>query len=767
LTAVSGSSLTDLFMSATVAFDAVWVFVPGGVFMLALLAFMGRRLRQGGLRWREVAALLLLRGAALGIVLVLLARPVSVQRMVRATAPYVSLLLDRSLSMSLVENGQTRYARAYDLVKNQLAPALNRENWKVRPLLFAESANECTPEEMASAPVNGARTNLAGALVRAATVESDPPLAILALTDGAANDNRENNAAVTTLLDRRVPVFAIGMGSERGPPRLALDDVTAPSSAAVKQEFRVTARLSASGSVTMPAFHLVLLRDGQLLQTREVSGFSGARSWTETFPVSESAEGRHNYEVDLASPTLADLVIGREKGAAQVTISNEKDLRILYIQGALTWDYKFILRALASDPSVRMTGLSRTSNHSTYRQNVEKAGELVSGFPTTLDQLAPFRAVVISNLKARDLTQAQQDILTRFCGELGGGVLLIGGAETFDNSWQGTTLEKLLPVTIDTNPGLNNVDEPFHLRLTDEALRSPIFQIADGADANAAAWNSLPTFTHYGRVERAKPGAVVWAEHDQDVGPAGKRILMASQSYGAGRTAVLCVQNFWRWRLARNADPLQFDRFWRQFFRYLSDAGQQSILIDLTDQQIEPPTDVHVVLQREKTAADESAGANPLAPAAPPPPTEFSVEVKDPEQRSILDQPIELPAGQDVPLAFHAEKEGFYTIEVLDSHHVQIAERSVQLIDDKVELARTDRDMDNLEQWAAVTQGAAYAEEDLPTVGPLIEAIHAEMKRAESEALTRAPLGLNAWVLLALFGALAVEWLLRKRWNLP
>ena len=271
-------------------------------------------------------------------------------------------------------------------------------------------------------------------------------------------------------------------------------------------------------------------------------------------------------------------------------------------------------------------------------------------------------------------------------------------------------------------------------------------------------------------MERAKPGAVIWAEHDQDVGPAGKRILMASQSYGAGRSAVICVQNFWRWRLARNSDPLQFDRFWRQFFRYLGDAGAQSILIDLTDQEIEPPTDVHIVLQREKTANDTApAGTTPTGapPSAPTPPSDYTLEVKDPQQHEILNKPIELPPGQDVPMTFHAEKEGFYTIGVLDSHHVQIAERSVQLIDDKVELARTDRDLDNLEQWAAVTEGTAYAEEDLPTAGPLVAAIHAQLQRAESEGLTRQPLGLNAWVLLALLGALSLEWLLRKRWNLP
>ncbi len=95
--------------------------------------------------------------------------------------------------------------------------------------------------------------------------------------------------------------------------------------------------------------------------------------------------------------------------------------------------------------------------------------------------------MVISNLKARDLTPAQQEILTRFCGEMGGGLLLLGGAQTFDDSWQGTPLEKLLPVTMDSNPGLTDVDEPFHLKLTDDALRSPVFQLTDDNN-NSAAW---------------------------------------------------------------------------------------------------------------------------------------------------------------------------------------------------------------------------------------------------------------------------------------
>ena len=73
-------------------------------------------------------------------------------------------------------------------------------------------------------------------------------------------------------------------------------------------------------------------------------------------------------------------------------------------------------------------------------------------------------------------------------------------------------------------PGVSGLDKAFHLRLTDEALRNPIFQITDSGD-NAAAWDALPTFSQYARVESLKPGATTWAVHEEDVGPQGKRIL--------------------------------------------------------------------------------------------------------------------------------------------------------------------------------------------------------------------------------------------------
>ena len=88
-------------------------------------------------------------------------------------------------------------------------------------------------------------------------------------------------------------------------------------------------------------------------------------------------------------------------------------------------------------------------------------------------------------------------MLARFCGELGGGVLMIGGPATFDSSWQSSRLEQLLPVVFSPNRGVQGLDRPFRLELTEDALQHPVFQIADGR-AMREAWAQLPTFTSMG-----------------------------------------------------------------------------------------------------------------------------------------------------------------------------------------------------------------------------------------------------------------------------
>ena len=733
-------------------FPAGWIFcVP----LLVVLVFAAWRERRRGLPPARVAILAALRGLALLVLVFLVARPVWLTRTPRAPASRaVALLMDRSESMSIQDQDHTRYSQALTFARSRLLPALKSANLPVHALLFDEAAEPADGQKLEGAAPKGKRTNLGGAIAQALASQTQPPLAVIALTDGIANESGDNARALTSLVDSHVPFIGVGFGSDQGVQTLSLREVDAPALTGTRTAFNISAQLEIINAEDMPGFDLLLFRDGQAAQKKTISPGKGSRTWLENFQVSEEKEGLHNYSIQLLPPSAQNIKCVNLVGSSSVRISDEKELRVLYIQGALTWDYKFINMALRPDQTIKITGLTRTSKQSVFRQNVETAGEFMNGFPTTLEELAPFRVIVLSNLKPSDLTPAQQEILARFCGEMGGGLLMIGGAATFDSSWQNSRLEQLLPVVFSPNQGVQGLDRPFRIQLTEEALQHPVFQIADSGSTREA-WSRLPTFTQFGRVDAPKPGGQVWIQHQSEEGPRDRRILMASQRYGAGLSAVLTIQNFWRWRLAKDSEPAAFDRFWRQLFRFLSEVGRQDIGIHLADQDLHPQMDVEVVLEKHPNPKNITDATR-----------KFLVRVEDQQKNVLHEEGVELEPLRPVNFKFRAEKAGVYTVVVADALKVPLATRPIEIRDVNVEFQNTARNMETLRQWASVSEGLAFKVEECPDATDLVAQIERKVEEVRRGKQVRSTIRVNGWTLSLVLGLLGGEWALRKRWNL-
>jgi hypothetical protein len=713
------------------------------------------RHRKRGLQRPHLLSLLSLRAVAFLVLAFLAARPVWMTKVPpSAAARSVALLVDRSESMALEEADTTRFKKAVDFLRDRLLPAFKSANLPVQAMVFDKVAEPADGSKLTSTEPKGERTNLGGAIAQAIGSASQPPLAVVALTDGVANESADNTRALTALSEAGVPFIGVGFGSDQGVRTISLRAVDAPPAVPTKTAFSISAQLEMMNADDLPAFDLALFRDGQMVQKKSVASGKGSRMWLESFQVTEEKQGEHNYTVQLFPPNLQNLKCVNALANTSVRIADDKELRVLYVQGALTWDYKFIGMALHNDQTIKLTGLTRTSKQAIFRQNVETAGELLNGFPNTLEELASFRVVVLSNLRPADLSPVQQDILARFCSELGGGILMIGGPATFDSSWQGSRLEQLLPVVFASGSGVQGLDRPFHMQLSDEALQSPVFQVSDNRLAREV-WAQLPTFTQYGRVDAAKPGAQIWAVHQTDDGPNGRRILMASQHYGAGLSAVLTIQNFWRWRLAKDSEPQQFDRFWRQLFRFLSEVGRQEVAIHLPDQELHPEMDVQVSLEKQPNPKNVTD-----------PNRKFFVRVEDAKKNLLHEETVELEPLHPVDFKFHAAKPDIYTVTVSDSLKVPVASRAVEIRNVNVEFQDTARNMETLRQWASVSDGLAVKVEDCRDAADLARAIIAKVETQRQNRQHRRPIGINVFTLGVVVGCLGCEWILRKRLGL-
>lgn len=739
--------------SHTLIFDAPLGWQIGLPLVLLALGGSAWGHRRRGMSKGRVIALTACRAVAMLLLVFLAARPTWVSRAPpAANSRAVVLLVDRSESMSVEEGDNTRYQHALTFARERLLPALEAANLPVHAMAFAEDAEPVDGLKLSTILPKGRRTNLGGAIAKAVASAPQPPLAVIALTDGIANESADNARGLSALIDGRVPFIAVGFGSDTGARTLSLRRVDAPTVVSTNTLFRVGAELELVSPEEVAPFDLVLLRDGKVVQKRTVQPGKGSRRWLESFPVSEAEEGLRNYVLQFVPPTATGLKCANTTGTASVTVSGDKEIRVLYVQGALTWDYKFVVLALKDDPAIKLTGLTRTSKQSVFRQNVETAGELEYGFPTRMEELAPFRVVVLSNLTPVDFTPAQQELLARFCSELGGGVLMIGGPATFNAAWQGSRLEQLLPVTFSASQGVLGLDRPFRLRLTEEALQHPVFQVANDRPAREV-WAEIPPFTQYGRVDAAKPGAQIWAEHPDDDGPQGKRLLIVSQRFGAGISAILGVQSFWRWRLARNSDAPQFDRFWRQMFRFLSEPTRHEVDLQLADQDFRPQTDIRFYLERRPRATDVP-GARQT----------FKVRVTNDEKQKISEQTVEVVPGRLAESSFRAETASLYTIRVDDAQQREVASRTVEIRDTNVEFEETGRNLETLRQWASLSDGLALAAEDCTDPPALVAQIQRQVERRRHFAPIRQPAGINGWVLGGVLACLGAEWMLRKRW---
>jgi hypothetical protein len=85
---------------------------------------------------------------------------------------------------------------------------------------------------------------------------------------------------------------------------------------------------------------------------------------------------------------------------------------------------------------------------------------------------------------------------------------------------------------------------------------------------NARIWRELPGMNWHAGVERAKPGATVLAVNPQISNANGKRIVVAIQTFGAGRCLFSTVDSTWRWRW--RVGDRYFYRYWGHIVRTLT-----------------------------------------------------------------------------------------------------------------------------------------------------------------------------------------------------
>ncbi|MBI4602667.1 MAG: hypothetical protein HY721_11980 [Planctomycetes bacterium] len=558
--------MTDLHLSFTGGWSPLEMaaLAVAGAALLALL-YRGT-VRLVGTRAGTI--LLALKVAAFLLLLCGLFHPTIELREGRTATCEVVVLVDDSRSMEVRDSldGAERLAAAKDvLLKGGLLEKL--EGFDVRVHSLSGGDLRLGPDEVRGLEARLELSDLDQALaaVLRASGDSRRVAGAVLLTDGA--DNRD---LPLSECEPGVPVYAVGLGSDAPPetaPRdLAIASVSAGEIARTESVHLVTVEVRGDGARRLeePEVGKVEVRSGEaLVASADFPVPQRGETVEATLAFAPRTAGFHRYTVSI--PRLdVETTWENNRRSFSTQVLAEK-IQVLYLEGVLRPEYKFLRLALTKDPGLELTSMVLTDAGRLYQQG----GDAMQGFPASLQGMRRYDLVILGDVPPSFFTAGQLEDLKAYVAEEGGGLLMTGGTSSFGNGlWAGTTLEALLPFTVG-GAGLGQVRMPLAMCLTQVGSRHPVFEgCREHFEPGGGA--SLPLLEGASRIERLKPGATLLA---YGVGAAESGVpLLAVQRYGEGRCAGFTADTTWRWYLSLKGLGAEspYNRFWGQLARWLA-----------------------------------------------------------------------------------------------------------------------------------------------------------------------------------------------------
>ncbi len=287
-----------------------------------------------------------------------------------------------------------------------------RTNRVIHPL---EAAAE--PDPVWARPADGSETAMERALLRAwQGLPGDRLGRLWLLTDGNETSG-DALALARRAAAHEVKVFTRPYTNDTR-SEVLLEDLLVPSEVRKGQSFAVKA-VAHSTEPTRAKF--TLFRDGFKIQEKELELKPGAN--TLAFQETKAKEGLLKYELRVQATN--DFYADNNVAAGLVSIAGEP--RVLLLEGSER-EARFLARALEAE-------------------NIRVDARDGKGLPGSLEELAAFDAVILSDVPATDLNVRQMSLLRSYIEDLGGGFIMVGGQNSFGlGGYYRTAIEDALPV---------------------------------------------------------------------------------------------------------------------------------------------------------------------------------------------------------------------------------------------------------------------------------------------------------------------------------
>ncbi len=610
-------------------------------------------------------------------------------------------------------------------------------------------------EELRSLAPRGETTRL-GAGVRAALddLRGATPAAVVVLTDGINTDGPSLADAAEHARRRGVPLYFIGLGSDRPVRDLKLSDLIVDDIVFVNDVVNFECKLTASGFAGRKV-SVALREKGKpatpenILAKTEVTVPPDDRPLPVRLQYRPTKVGQFEYVVEV-QPQADERLTENNRQSRVVQVRKEK-IRVLLVQAYPSFEFRYLRNMLRRDETISLHTVLQDADP----EHAEQDTASLPAFPLRREDLFAYDVVILGDVNPALLNVTAMQNLADFVNQpaKGGSLVMIAGPSYMPAALRDTPLARLLPFAVDrVRYPAETITEGFVVRPTDLGLATPAMQLGDTPEETERIWKNLPPLYWLLEVPEVKPGVRVLAEHPTRTGPDGRHLpVFLFQYVGAGKVLFHASDETWRWRY--RVGDVYFARYWIQTIRYLcrsrlADAGHSAAL---SSDRREYPQGESVRL-RVRFADDR------LAPAE-----DDGVTVVV-EQSGRKTQRMSLHRAAAVRGVF----EGVLDRPAAGSYHAWITTPTLQgqsptvdftVVPPPGEFAQVRMDAVAMSSAAEVSGGRFYtfdnAERLLDDLPP--------GRQVPIESLPPRPLW-NRWPVLALFLLLLIaEWILRKR----
>jgi uncharacterized membrane protein len=736
------------------------------VALCAVLVVIALFRKRHSLRWWQLLMLGTLQIAMLALALAVVWQPALVNKRLLPGENAVAIMLDTSSSMALTDDGTTtRMAQAQQLLSPDSLKAL-ASTYQLLPYAFSGGAQRL--DDFNTLPAPGPSTVLGRSLLDTLRQASGNSLgAVVVISDGADNNGNVASAELAEISAFGVPVHTVGIGRESIPEDIELSDVQLPNKALAGTTLsaRVTIRHDQGGTARLKVY------DGDTFLSTEEIKLDPAQTTTVAL-----------VNIDVPKPGRLDLRFTLDPINGERTVANNSRSRVvdvpdgrykvLYVEGEPRWEYKFMQRALADDPSIQLSTLLKVTPNKYYRQGIDDPTQLADGFPTKRSDLYAYDALIIGSMNVAQFSAEQQAMIRDFVSERGGSLMLLGGLQGLGKGgWGESVVGEVLPSRLSQDDS-DFVRTKVPVVLTDAGRDAPMLKFSDNDADNIKQWAELPAVADYQKIGPLRPAATTLLEVNVD----GSHLpLFVAQPYGRGQSFILATGGTWRWQMSLPLDDMRHETFWRQLARNLvvnsprpfevSAAMQNGNIVVRAD--VRDPDEAPSAATTDKPAPTIGIRGIPAPDdqAAAKPNQNLSITaVASSETGEVVNLELLPVAGQSgvYQATFAPSAEGLYDIEAISRRGDELVSsvRTAIRYDQGQEAFGIRQNRALLEQISAATGGRYFTPAQWGELKDAISFSNAGITEQQISYLWDAPIFFLLLLLLK-----SAEWLLRRSWR--